>query len=128
MFNSSAPTAAYLDEAFSRVRKTAAVLAVTKANGTAPNVIFGNHRSRYEFFGRVFTWLSAHRRMSKEELGAKYPNLISDMQRQDKGLRTEPYYSANQVIWHTTDPPNLVCELMHKGKLGAAIDEVLHVA
>jgi hypothetical protein len=90
-------------------------------------MILANHRLRYEFFERVFAWLLAHRRMSKEELDAKYPNLISDMQRQDEGLRTEPYYSTDQVIWCATDPLNLIGELLHKGRLGAAIDEVLHM-
>jgi hypothetical protein len=129
LFNSSHPTGPYLENALSAVRETRAILAVTKGNGTGPCRRLGFCRKRDAVFERGLLWLQRHHGLTKEQFSAKYPDIIEQMENENREFSAMQYAcDANWVSGQDRELPNLLYESLHHDRLGRAIDEVLHLS
>jgi hypothetical protein len=128
LFHSTDPTSLFLQTALAKVRTTSRSLARTQVSGTGPWINHQIIRDQFKVYDRALTWLSGHLVLSRTELDTKYPNMITDMLAEDATIRSHPYFSER--AWLSGQDrvlPNLMCEYLRHGRLGAVIDEVLHL-
>jgi hypothetical protein len=118
IFYSTDSTSVYLEESMKWIEGIAPVLDKTEGQGTTTIGMYKTLNEYLFMIQRVIRWLQANRSLSSQEIKRKYPTLISD------GLRE---LKRKDSMMHQVDRqlPNLLSRVIHRDRLGDAIDEVL---
>jgi hypothetical protein len=117
LFGSNDPPRIYLETSLAKLRTTLHILERT-------DHFFD--QAEFKVYIHVVIWLSTNYGVSKTELDMKYPNMVADMLSELEAKKATRFgHIPFWVAGRHRELPNLMHELVHHGRLGAVIDEVL---